>query len=471
MALVLNATSLFAQTYNILHNFGSISRDGYAPLTDLVLGSNTLYGTTASGGTNGNGTIYKINADGNGYGIIRSLTNSPSPEGGMVLIGNTLYGTMFTGGTNRNGNIFKINTDGSGFTEMHSFSATVPSIWGTNSDGNRPQGDLLTDGSTLYGTAQYGGTNGNGTVFKINTDGSGFTVIKTFSATFLGTNVIFGNPLVSGTNTDGSRPIGSLVLDGSTLYGTTYHGGTSNGVVFATQTDGSGYTVLKYFSSISGALGAGTNSDGAAPIAGLTLNGDTLYGVAVGGGAGAGGSIFKLNTNGTRFVNLHDFLPNDGFFPRNTLLLNGSTLYGTTGAGGLSNKGTIFMIQTNGADFKVLKHFDMSIGAQCDSKFVLSSNVLFGTAVDGGTNGGGVVFGLTVLPQIMSDANFGLQSNAFGFDLTGISNQIAVIDACSDLIIPNWLPLQTNTLTGGVFYFSDPQWTNYPGRFYRLRSP
>jgi uncharacterized repeat protein (TIGR03803 family) len=467
------SVSLSAQTYNILHNFGGIGKDGYAPLTDLVFGSNTLYGTTASGGTNGNGTIFKINTDGNGYGILRSLTNSPSPAGGMVLIGNTLYGTMYTGGSANNGSIFKINIDGTGYTELHSFSATVPTIWGTNSDGNRPQGDLVADGDMLYGTAQYGGTNGSGTIFKINTDGSQFTVIKTLSATYLGTNNVGGNPLVSGTNTDGARPLGSLILYGSTLYGTTYHGGiSSNGVVFAIQTDGSEYKVLKYFSGISAAIGAGTNSDGAAPIAGLTLRGDTLYGVAVGGGAGAGGDIFKLKTNGTCFVNLHNFLPNDGFFPRNTLLLDGGTLYGTTGAGGLSNNGTIFMVRTNGADFKILKNFNMSIGAQCDSKFVLNSNMLFGTAVNGGTNGGGVVFGLTVLPQIiMSDDSFGIQSNAFGFNLVGISNQTAIVEASTNLSEPDWQPLQTNMLDGAPIYFYDPTWNQYASRFYRVRSP
>jgi uncharacterized repeat protein (TIGR03803 family) len=469
VALALNATSLSAQTYNILHNFGGIYRDGYAPLTDLVLGSNTLYGTTASGGTNYNGTIFKINTDGSGYSIIRSLTNSDSPEGGMVLIGNTLYGTTFTGGSSSGGSIFKMNTDGSGFIVLHNFQATMPSFPGTNSDGNRPRADLVTDGSTLYGTAQYGGTNANGTIFKINTDGSGFTVIKTFSATYLGTNNVSANILInSGTNTDGARPTGGLVLDGSTLYGTTFHGGTSNGVVFAMQTDGSGYTVLKYFSSING---IGTNSDGAAPVAGLTLNGDTLYGVTVGGGAGTVGNIFTLKTNGADFADLHDFLHSDGAFPRNTLLLNGSTLYGTTAAGGLSNYGTIFMILTNGADFTTLKNFNASVGTSCDSKFVLSSNTLYGTAANGGSSGGGVVFGLTVLPQIMSDGNFGIQSNAFGFDVTGISNQVVVVEACTNLISPDWLPLQTNTLTGCSPYFSDPQWTNYPGRYYRLRSP
>jgi uncharacterized repeat protein (TIGR03803 family) len=463
------AIPLDGQTYNILHYFGGIGHDGYAPLTDLVLNGNTLYGTTASGGTNGGGIIFKINTGGSGYGIIRSLTNSPAPEGGMVLIGNTLYGTMFTGGSANNGSIFKMNTDGSGYTELHSFSATVPSVFGTNSDGNRPQADLVTDGTTLYGTARLGGAAGNGTVFKINTDGLGFTVIKTFPATFLGTNKVSGSPLEHGTNSDGSQPTGSLVLDGTTLYGTTYHGGLSNGVVFAMQTDGSGYTVLKYFPGVND---VGTNSDGAAPVAGLVLGGDTLYGVTVGGGVAGCGNIFKMKTNGAGFADLHDFLHSDGAFPRNTLLLDGQTLYGTSAAGGASNQGTIFKIGTDGANFTILKNFNPQDGEQCDSKFVLSSNTLYGTGASGGTNGAGVVFGLTVLPQILTgDGNFGVQANAFGFNVTGISNQTAVVEACANLSQDNWLPIQTNILNGGLVYFSDPQWTNNSGRFYRLHSP
>ena len=144
VALFLNAINSNAQVYNVLHNFGGQNHDGYAPLTDLVLGSNMLYGTTASGGTNGGGIIFKVNTDGNGYGIIRSLTNSDSISGGMVLIGYTLYGTTYTGGSAHGGSVFKINTDGSGFTVLHNFADTMPSFPGTNSDGNRPQGDLVT---------------------------------------------------------------------------------------------------------------------------------------------------------------------------------------------------------------------------------------------------------------------------------------------------------------------------------------
>ena len=464
------SVSLYAQTYNILHNFGGIGKDGYAPLTDLVLGNNTLYGTTASGGTNGNGTIFKINIDGNGYAIIRSLTNSDSPEGGMILIGNTLYGTTYTGGSSNSGSVFKINTDGSGFTVMHNFSGTMPSFPGTNSDGNRPQGNLVTDGSTLYGTAEYGGTNGNGIIFKINTDGLGFSVIKTFSATFLGTNNVSNSILVnSGTNRDGARPIGGLVLDGTMLYGTAFHGGISNGVVFSVQTDGTGYTVLKYFPAL---LGVGTNSDGAGPVAGLIQDGDMLYGVTVSGGTGYYGTLFGQKTNGDDFAVLKNFSQPDGTFPRDALLLNGQTLYGIGFAGGISNEGTIFRIGTDGSSFTVLKNMNASDGFYSDSRLVLNSNMLYGTTYYGGTNNGGVVFGLKVLPQILvSDGSFGVQSNAFGFNLTGISNQTAIVEASTNLAEPNWQPLNTNTLDGAPIYFCDPAWNQYAGRFYRVRSP
>ena len=74
------------------------------------------------------------------------------------------------------------------------------------------------------------------------------------------------------------------------------------------------------------------------------------------------------------------------------------------------------------------------------------------------------------------DGSFGMQTNQFGFNITGSSNLVIVVEAASNLANPIWSPVSTNTLntftaTNGTSYFSDPQWTNYPGRFYRLRSP
>jgi hypothetical protein len=93
-----------------------------------------------------------------------------------------------------------------------------------------------------------------------------------------------------------------------------------------------------------------------------------------------------------------------------------------------------------------------------------------------GTTGWGATFGglPTALwkPQVqISDGNFGVRTNQFGFNINWASGMVVVVEACTNLANPIWSPLQTNTLTGGSSYFSDPQWTNYPGRLYRLRSP
>jgi BspA type Leucine rich repeat region (6 copies) len=70
-----------------------------------------------------------------------------------------------------------------------------------------------------------------------------------------------------------------------------------------------------------------------------------------------------------------------------------------------------------------------------------------------------------------SGTTFGVQSNQFGFNITGTDYIPIVVEACTNLANSGWLPLQTNTLTNGSYYFSDPQWTNYPERFYRISSP
>ena len=76
------------------------------------------------------------------------------------------------------------------------------------------------------------------------------------------------------------------------------------------------------------------------------------------------------------------------------------------------------------------------------------------------------------LPQVQtSDADFGVQTNQFGFNFNWASGMVVVVEACTNLFNPAWQPVQTNLLTTGSAGFNDPQWTNYPSRFYRLRSP
>lgn len=97
-----------------------------------------------------------------------------------------------------------------------------------------------------------------------------------------------------------------------------------------------------------------------------------------------------------------------------------------------------------------------------------------------GTVGWGPIFDglpttLWFLPNPMilvkNNPGFGVQTNGFGFIISWLTNISVVVDATTNLANPVWTPVSTNTFTNGVSYFSDPQWTNYPDRFYRLRTP
>jgi BspA type Leucine rich repeat region (6 copies) len=89
-----------------------------------------------------------------------------------------------------------------------------------------------------------------------------------------------------------------------------------------------------------------------------------------------------------------------------------------------------------------------------------------------GTTRWGSTFGgsLAVLwnPQAQ---NAGVRFSRFGFNITGPTNIPFVVEVSTNLGRASWTALQTCTLTNGSVYFSDPQSTKYPPRFYRLRSP
>jgi uncharacterized repeat protein (TIGR03803 family) len=182
------------------------------------------------------------------------------------------------GGTAGNGTVFALNTDGTGFTNLHSFTATSGSL-ATNSDGARPRTGLILSDNTLYGVAMFGGIAGYGTVFALNTDGTGFTNLHTFTA--------------SGYS-DGRSPSG-LILAGSTLYGTASDGGGGlSGTVFGLNTDGTGFANLHSFAmSYSGGQSI-TNTDGSSP-SGLTLSGNALYGTAGNAGDWGNGTVFSIS--------------------------------------------------------------------------------------------------------------------------------------------------------------------------------
>ena len=312
-------------------------------------------------------------------------TNSDGvmPWAGLTLSCNTLYGTAGHGGTSGYGTVFAVNTDGTGFTNLHNFSA-IPS--GTNSDGAVPIGGLILLGNTLYGTTHGGGSSGNGTVFAINTDGTGFTNLYSFTAL----------SSAYGSNSDGAHPDAGLILSCNTLYGTAVWGGSSGrGTVFAVNTDGTGFTNLHSFTALSD-VNSGTNSDGANPYAGLILSGGTLYGTAAWGGSSDVGAVFAVNTNGTGFTNLHSFTyDSEVAYPYAGLVLSGNTLYGTAtfGVSPAEGYGSVFAVNTDGTGFTNLHNFSYNDDASGpEAGLVLSGNTLYGTTYSETSSGNGTVF-------------------------------------------------------------------------------
>jgi uncharacterized repeat protein (TIGR03803 family) len=261
--------------YTNLHAF-NYSTDGAHLWAGLVLSGNTLYGT-ASGGGSANfpgGTVFRVDTDGAGFVTLRNFDYASGepfrPRGDLALSGSTLYGTTSEGGSGGWGAVFKVNSDGSGYTVLKNFAG---------SDGKNPDAGLVLSGDTLYGTTSLGGTGGSGTIFKISTSGTGFTNLWHFA----------------GTN--GASPE-ELVLSGSMLYGTTSAGGlTNSGTVFTINTNGSGFQMLKSFSArvVDPSIGASTNADGSGPSGRLLLSGNTLYGTTSAGGPMGKGVVFAFS--------------------------------------------------------------------------------------------------------------------------------------------------------------------------------
>ena len=75
-------------------------------------------------------------------------------------------------------------------------------------------------------------------------------------------------------------------------------------------------------------------------------------------------------------------------------------------------------------------------------------------------------------PTILGNGyGLGLHSNSFGFTISWATNLSIIVQATTNLVSPVWTSLATNPLVGGTNYFSDPKWTNYPRRFYRITTP
>jgi uncharacterized repeat protein (TIGR03803 family) len=346
---------LTSAQYNKLLDFTGTA-NGASPYGSLITDGTWLYGTTAYGGANGLGLVFKIKPDGTGYIDILDFNglNGNRPWGTLFYDGTYLYGTTSLGGTSGNGVVFKIKPDGTGYSDILEV--------------NSPYGALISDGTFLYGMAYNGGSQSEGYVFKVKPDGTGFLDFLDFD----------------GSN--GGYPYGSLISDGTWLYGMTSNGGTSNtGVLFKVKKDGTGYFKLFDF----------TGPNGSFPEGSLLYDGTYLYGMAASGGSNVDGLVFKVKPDGTGFADLLDFDGTNGSLPEGSLITDGTWLYGMTSIGNPNNPfGTVFKIKPDGSGYADLFDFDGSGGKTPYADLLAVGSSLYGMTVNGGSNSDGIIFSL-----------------------------------------------------------------------------
>jgi uncharacterized repeat protein (TIGR03803 family) len=346
--LVYNCPSAFAQ-YTTLLNFAGAN--GNYPYGSLISDGTFLYGMTELGGTNNVGVIFKIKPDGSGYVKLLDFagtTNGSNPYGSLISDGIFLYGMTEAGGVNDLGTVFKIKPDGSSYIKLYDFAGST--------NGSNPYGSLISDGTFLYGMTELGGINNVGVIFKIKSDGSGYVKLLDFAGA-----------------TNGSNPYGSLISDGTFLYGMTELGGTNNlGTVFKIKPDGNGYLKLYDF------LGS---PDGSSPHGDLVSDGTFLYGLTISGGTDpkSDGTVFKIKPDGSSYIKLHDFTGiTNGSNPYGSLISDGIFLYGTNANGNTAHGGAIFEIKPDGSGFTTLKNLGPGIGYNPYGSLISDGTYLYG---------------------------------------------------------------------------------------------
>ncbi len=249
--------------------------DGYYGNVHAFVGlvidsSGNLYGTTFTGGVDGDGIVFEL---AKGSGTLTTLatfngTNGRGPEGLLMDNSGNLYGTTFNEGASGDGTVFELAAGSGTITTLATFNGT---------NGNRPSGSLIADSSgNLYGTTRELVPSQDGTVFELAAGSGTITTLASFD----------------GAN--GESPEAGLIMDSSgNLYGTTSEGGASGDGTAFELADGTGtITTLASFDG----------NDGSYPDGALIMDSSgNLYGTTADGGASNDGTVFKI-TNGPSFA-------------------------------------------------------------------------------------------------------------------------------------------------------------------------
>ncbi|MBC6410492.1 MAG: hypothetical protein GDA42_08555 [Ekhidna sp.] len=237
-------------------------------------------------------------------------------------------------GTWRGGSVFAINSDGSMPEQWKEFEIPPGS----------PTGNLVAANGKLWGITSEGGTERIGTIFRMDSDGSNFSIVHHFDG-------INGAMSVDDTRGGEATPVGSLVLAEGKLWGTTSRGGANEaGIIFTINPGDDSFTKVHDFKS----------TNGANPRGSLVFAEDKLWGVTEKGGENSDGTIFTIDPADNSFTKAHDFKnapfgeEKNGASPAGSLVFAEEKLWGVTergGSSGFRSSGIIFSIDPDDDTF------------------------------------------------------------------------------------------------------------------------
>jgi uncharacterized repeat protein (TIGR03803 family) len=436
--LVGGSVSSNAQTLTTIYNFDTKTNstggniDGTFPNSLIVGFDGNLYGTAAGGGTNGEGTAFKLTTAGT-LTILHEFCNTivcpgaPEEPNGIIQASDTnFYGTTSIGGAFNQGTVFKLTPQGT-FTTIYNFCSLTNCF-----DGNAPEAPVIQafDGN-FYGTTKFGGSNDFGTIFRLTPEGT-LTTLYNFTA-----------------ETDGASPDTTLFQGSDTnFYGIMERGGSAgDGVIFQLTSQG---TFTETYSFCTSTNTEASCFDGNEPFAPLIEVNGNLFGSTVSGGTNnitESGERFEIPLDGApagSLIPLYSFCPggncNGGSFPTAALVFGSDTnFYGTTSEGGTGNHGTVFQLTPAGV-LTTLHSFctvtndgNDCVDGELEGAHPVAAMVqapdgnFYGVTDEGGTHGDGIVFKLDMgLGGSGGGCNFELGQDSGTFTAVGGNSTVSV---------------------------------------------
>jgi len=232
--------------------------------SNLTASGNWIFGVARLPIINGSAMVFRVDSNGQNFQPLYVDPPGAQPEftidavGQLLVSGTAIYGVSEAG-------LYTMNVDGSGARLLSTLGGHAMPVGLEASSGNRTS-QLVMDGSVIYGTTLTGGANSDGTLFRINSDGSGYQLLHTFHS--------FNDRFT----------LGQPILIGSTLYGTT------GSMLYSINTDGSGFNILAPLNNDPSKAGGSQN---------IIAIGSTIYGRTTLGGDNGLGAIFQYTTTTT----------------------------------------------------------------------------------------------------------------------------------------------------------------------------